>query len=192
MLSRTALAASTLVVALAVPAPLALAQQAARSGMPGLEAFSRRLMNDMAQAGETLAGEALAQWIRASRQDALSAGVDPMPAAVRARLKGHFPDALLQRVRYRVGTGREFTLQSNAFKNRADAITLGEVILFRPAHDGVNDPQLWAHELTHVQQYDRWGVRGFAQRYAVDHRVVEAEARANAARIGAALASSAP
>lgn len=172
--------------ALLVPAPLALAQQ----GLPGLEAFSRRLMADLDQTGADLAAEGLAQWILASRADALRAGVTPVPEAIRAKLKGHFPDAVLARVRYRVDSGHQFSLQNNAFRNNADAITLDEVVLFRPGRNGTGDAQLWAHELTHVVQYQRWGVRGFARRYTQNYRAVEAEAETNARRIGAALAAS--
>ena len=67
------------------------------------------------------------------------------------------------------------------------AITLGEVILFRPGERGEADPRIWAHELVHVQQYDRWGVRGFAQRYTADHLAVEREAQDGAARYVAAI-----
>jgi hypothetical protein len=101
-----------------------------------------------------------------------------MPEAVRTRLKGQFPEALLVRVRYRVGSANEYNLAANAFKNRAAAITLDDVVLFRSAQDAATDARLWAHELTHVQQYERWGIRGFARRYTLDHRGVEAEATA--------------
>ncbi|MBN8832421.1 MAG: DUF4157 domain-containing protein [Sphingomonadales bacterium] len=166
---------------LAAAAP-ALAQAPAR---PTLGDVGQALMRDLQRAGEAAASEALAQWIWSSRADAVKAGVSPIPAAIRSRLKGHFPEALLARVRYRVGTGNEYSLQTHAFKGNAAAITLGDVILFRPAEKSADDPRLWAHELTHVQQYDRWGVRGFAQRYTLDHVSIEREAEAGAARYSA-------
>lgn len=165
-------------------APLAPAAHAGPA--PSFGDVAGRFLRDMQQAGEQAAGEALAQWIWASRGDAIKAGVSPIPVAIRARLKGHFPEAMLARVRYRIGTGHELSLQSNAFKGNAVAITLGDVILFRPAEKAVNDPRLWAHELVHVQQYDRWGVRGFARRYTLDYQAVEAEAEAGAGRFAAA------
>lgn len=179
---RSLLALPLLAAALLTPAPLVLAQ----AGSTDWNAVGQRLLRDMQRAGEGAASEALAQWIWASRKEAVTAGVSPMPQAVRARLKGHFPDALLDRARYRVGTGRDFSLQAQAFKGNAVAITLGDVILFRPDANLSSDPHLWAHELTHVQQYDRWGVRGFAQRYTRDHASVEREAEAGATRFAAA------
>lgn len=172
---------------LLTPAPIIPAQ--AQQARPSLDEVSRRLLADVQRAGEDLAGEALAQWIVASRDDAVKAGVRPMPDAVRARLRGHLPEALLARVRYRVGTGHELSLQTNAFKGNAAAITLGDVILFRAEEQAGADVRLWAHELAHVRQYDRWGVRGFARRYTRDHLAVEAEANAEAAKVTAAMAA---
>jgi hypothetical protein len=165
--------------------PLLAPALPATAQTPSLGDVGQALMRDMQRAGEAAASEALAQWIWSSRADAVKAGVTPMPPAIRTALKGHFPEALLGKVRYRIGTGNEYSLQTHAFKGKAVAITLGDVILFRPAEKSVNDPRLWAHELTHVQQYDRWGVRGFAQRYTLDHAGVEREAEAGAARYGA-------
>ena len=180
--SRILLALPLLAAALLTPAPAIFAQ----AGRTDWNAVGQRLLSDMQRAGEGAASEALAQWIWASRKDAMTAGVSPMPQAVRARLKGHFPEALLGKVRYRVGTGRDFSLQAQAFKGNAVAITLGDVILFRPDANLSGDARLWAHELTHVQQYDRWGVRGFAQRYTRDYQGVEREAESGATRFAAA------
>jgi len=178
MRSRTLFLPMMLIAGVLSPSPLALAQQA----QPSLDAVGRALLADLQRAGEDAATEALAQWIWASRKDAVDAGVQPIPAAIRAQLKGHYPDALLDKVRHRIGTGHELSLQTNAFKGNAAAITLGEVILFRHAQDADRDALLWAHELIHVQQYDRWGVRGFARRYTLDHLGVEREAQAGATR----------
>lgn len=172
-----------LALAMLTPSPLALAQQA----RPSLDQVGRALLADLQRAGEDAASEGLAQWIIASRNDALKAGVQPVPADIRARLKGHFPDAILAGVRYRVGGGKEYSLQTHAFKGNAAAITLHDVILFRPEQGNVTDVHLWAHELAHVVQYQRWGVRGFAKRYTLDHQAVENAAEAEARRIMAAI-----
>lgn len=174
--------------ALLSPAPVALAQtgQPTPQPSPGFGDVGRALMRDLQRAGEDAASEALAQWIIASRNDAVRAGVEPVPAAIRAQLRGHLPEALLAKARYRIGTANEFSLAGQAFKGTAAAITLGEVILFRPDADGHDDARLWAHELVHVQQYERWGLRGFARRYTLDHEGVEAEARAGADKFTAA------
>lgn len=156
---------------------------ARRPPVPGLDAVSRRLFAEIGQAGEAMASETLARWIAASRADAVRAGVRPMPEAMRARLAPHFPAALLDKVRYRVGIGTDTSLQTHAFQGNAIAITLGEVVLFRHARDAAGNAELWLHELHHVRQYERWGLRGFARRYARDHHAVEAEARTDSARI---------
>ena len=172
----------------------------ARAALASLDTSARRLwlmtgfdrdalMRDLARTGQALGSEALAQWIWASRSEAMRDGVVPIPPTIRARLDGHFPAALLDKVRYRVSSSSEFALPAQAFRTNAVAITLGEVILFRPGAGGEADPRVWAHELTHVQQYDRWGVRGFAQRYTADHLAVEREAQDGAARYAAAVSA---
>lgn len=169
-------------------AAIATAQNRIAEARPHYQAARDELLRNLADATNQVASEALAQWIIASRSDVMRGGVSPIPAAIRARLAGHFPDALLDRVRYRVGIGNDLALPSNAFRANAAAITLDDVIAFR-ADAGATDAHLWAHELTHVQQYQRWGVRGFARRYTLDHDGVEREAEANAARILTAMAA---
>ena len=73
----------------------------------------------------------------------------------------------------------------------AAAITLIDVVLFRSDWDGRHDLKLWAHEMTHVEQYRRWGVDGFAGRYVADSGAVEREAYANADRFEAWRSSAA-
>lgn len=168
--------------------PSAAHAQAPRPA-PSFDVFSQRFFNDMQQAGQVIAVDALSRWITTSRADAIQAGVLPIPVAIRAKLKGYFPEAMLAKVRYRVGMGSDFSLQTKAFQGgNAVAITLNDVILFRSADDAARNVELWAHELHHVRQYQSWGVTGFAQRYTRDHRAVEAEAYAEAARIKAAIA----
>ena len=127
-------------------------------------------------------GEAIAQQIWASKSDAVNAGVSPIPINIRNQLAGYFPESLLNSVRFRVGIGHELALPANAFRAGAAAITLDDVIVFRAGSDGHFDAKLWAHELTHVQQYQRWGVRDFAKQYAKNHGDVEREAEVNADR----------
>lgn len=101
-------------------------------------------------------------------------------------LLGFFPDALLRRARYAVGQVDAIALPSLAFTyGDAFAITLGDVVLFRDADKARTDAKLWAHELTHVLQYQRWGIDGFAEHYVRDHSAVEREAYANADRFAA-------
>ena len=61
----------------------------------------------------------------------------------------------------------------------------GDVILFKSDQVAETDLKIWAHELTHVMQYQRWGVDGFAERYVRDSAAVEQEAIDNANRFAA-------
>ena len=80
----------------------------------------------------------------------------------------------------------ELSLPGLAFQyGDAAAITLIDVVLFRSDADARHDLKLWAHELTHVEQYRRWGVDGFVARYVADSGAVEREAYANADRFEA-------
>lgn len=65
-------------------------------------------------------------------------------------------------------------------------MTLGDVILFRDAQ-GVADPLLWAHELTHVLQYQQLGIPAFATRYLEQGWELEAEAMTKADAISRQL-----
>ena len=56
------------------------------------------------------------------------------------------------------------------------AITLDYVIVFKDLNDALYNPTLWAHELTHVGQYQSWGIHDFAIRYLRDYQSVESEA----------------
>ncbi|WP_158258517.1 eCIS core domain-containing protein [Rhodopila globiformis] len=134
------------------------------------------------------AGTALAHLIERTRGQAIADGVRPMPAGVYRALLGYFPPALLQRVRFAVGGTRRLSLPMLAFSyGDAKAITLGDVILFKNEQLAETNLKLWAHELTHVMQYQRWGIAGFAERYVRDSGGVEREAIDNAARFAAWL-----
>jgi hypothetical protein len=125
----------------------------------------------------------LAQWIDNSRSEAVQQGVQPMPLPVYRALRSYFPPGLLDSVRYRGGSTTDDPLPFLAFTyGDATALTLGDVIMFRDPAAAQHDLKLWAHELTHVLQYRRWGLQGFAARYVSDHAGVEREAYANADR----------
>jgi hypothetical protein len=136
----------------------------------------QRVEGRLRQAAAEGGGPLLERWIMISRDEALRDGTEPLPATMKGMLLGFFPEALLDRVRYRVGWGSKTTLQGYVF-GIADTkgITLGEVIVFRDA-EAAADPLIWAHELAHVQQYDRWGLRKFAERYLHSFGEVEGEA----------------
>lgn len=118
-----------------------------------------------------LSGPALEQAIIASRNTAIN-GAMPIPPNIRQQLTGYVSEASMNRVRYKVG--------DNGFVNLArlleqgglaSAVTLIDVIVFRGPSEA-NDPSIWAHELTHVDQYGD-GAHSFAVRYARNWQSIE-------------------
>ncbi|MFL5252724.1 MAG: DUF4157 domain-containing protein [Rhodopila sp.] len=135
------------------------------------------------------AASALAQLIEDARQQAIADGVRPIPPGIYRSLLGYFPGALLQKVRFAGGDAQPLTLPALAFAyGDAVALTLGDVVQFKTERTAQGDLKIWAHELTHVMQYQRWGTVGFAKRYVRDSANVEQEAIDNANRFMAWLA----
>jgi hypothetical protein len=125
----------------------------------------------------------LADLIKSAREAAIANGVRPIPPQIHRALLGYFPEAMLRKVRYASGHADAITVPGLAMTyGHIDAVTLVDVILFRDDDAARSDARLWAHELTHVMQYERWGVEEFATRYLQDSEAVEQEARDNAAR----------
>ncbi|KAB2675130.1 DUF4157 domain-containing protein [Brucella tritici] len=139
-----------------------------------IEEGGTQVVNEtLVQAGAPVLQELIAR----SRDDALAQGVSPVPENIQANLRGFIPDGILAVARYRVGGGGDLTLQVNSIRyGEAAAITLDYVIVFKNQQDALYNPVLWSHELTHVIQYQRWGIRDFAIRYLRNHASVEAEA----------------
>ncbi len=117
----------------------------------------------------------LTEWIGRARADALARGTEPIPADIRSQLRKFYPDPLLKTVRWRVGLSADGSLPARLFEAYGRALTLDDVIIFRDDATA-RDPVIWAHEVAHVQQYQRWGVEGFARRYVANYREVEREA----------------
>jgi hypothetical protein len=129
------------------------------------------------------AAETLAGLIGDARREAIAGGVKPLPPSIRSHLLGYFPASLLDRCRYAAGGTRRFSLPGLAFRyGDTTAMTLGEVVLFKDEAAARSNLKTWAHELTHVMQYQRWGLDGFASRYVRDSQTLEQEARDNAGR----------
>ena len=112
---------------------------------------------------------------RTAHDTALQNGAQPMPDAIKAKLKGVFPDEVLNKVTFTVGGQDSMIAQAFSYGDVL-AITFIDTVVFRQADAAQTDDALWAHELTHVMQYDRWGVDEFARRYARDYKAVEDEA----------------
>jgi hypothetical protein len=137
----------------------------------------------------TALGPTLADAIRRGRDQAYPHG-KAIPAAIRQKLAPFFSSALLQKVRYSTEwqtATSDGALYSLLLATGAEAVTLGEVIIFRDAQHAA-DPLLWAHELTHVEQYKRLGIPAFATQYLQQGWQMEQEARAKASKIQQQLA----
>ncbi|TCU40810.1 uncharacterized protein DUF4157 [Rhizobium azibense] len=124
------------------------------------------------------AAAALEQWIIVSRNTARSSAVMPMPAAIRRALGNFYDEQIYDMVTYKIGASAPLNIADLAIRySNADAVTLIDTIIFRD-EAGANDPGLWVHELTHVQQFRDWGTRSFSIRYLRDWKSVEDEAYA--------------
>jgi hypothetical protein len=119
-----------------------------------------------------LSGPTLERAIIASHNTAIN-GAMPIPPQIRQQLTGYASEDSMNRVRYKIG--------DNGFANLAHlleqgglaaAVTLIDVVVFRGPSEAA-DPSIWAHELTHVDQYRDWGVHSFAVQYTRNWRSVE-------------------
>lgn len=119
-----------------------------------------------------LTGPSLEQAIIASRNSAIN-GSMPIPPMIRQQLAGYVSDDVLNRARYKIGDNGFFNLARLIEQGGgARAVTLIDVIIFIGPSEA-NDPALWAHELTHVEQYRDWGAHSFSVQYARNWNSVE-------------------
>lgn len=126
-----------------------------------------------------LAASALASALQQSRDEARRLGTLPMPKRIREALLSHYPADLLDSIEYRVGLTENATVQSFSLRyGEATAVTTIDTITFADPWDAENNVALWGHEVKHVEQFQAWGVYGFARRYVRDHAAVESEAYA--------------
>jgi hypothetical protein len=149
-------------------------------GTPNPAAIPRMLENlpkDLGQALLNPSGTALATAIRHAEAQA-SHGAQPVPNDVRSLLAPFIPVNILNGARWNVYDPGRITLDSIILGifQREGAVTLNNVIVFSSA-PSINDYRLWAHELTHVLQYQNMGVEGFASIYSVNSESIENEAR---------------
>jgi hypothetical protein len=135
-----------------------------------------------------VAGPALALWLSQSRAEAAINGTQPIPNAIREKLLRWYPPSVLDAALYKVGDNGELSAASAMMQNPdIGAVTLVDIIVFRTAEAAETNVALWAHELKHVQQYQEWGVNGFAQRYTQDFNAVEAPAYQVQTEVGRVL-----
>ncbi|HEX8568749.1 MAG TPA: DUF4157 domain-containing protein [Caulobacteraceae bacterium] len=141
--------------------------------------------------GPRAAAVALASSIRYSRRRVVASGVRPAPPEIQQALGPYFDAELMADVRWSV-SGRGFDLGSllAGWYLEEGAVTLEDVVVFsNPAT--ARSVGLWAHELSHVEQYRRLGVSRFAEHYVRDWRGLEEEASRNNRRIQAERAAQA-
>ncbi|MEJ5056764.1 MULTISPECIES: eCIS core domain-containing protein [unclassified Pseudomonas] len=135
-----------------------------------------------------IAAPALAMWLTQARAEAAIAGVQLIPPPIREKLLRWYEPSVLDAARYKVSDDGQFNAATAMLQNPdVGAVTLIDTILFRDADSAEQNIALWAHELKHVQQYQEWGVEGFAQRYTQDFNAVEAPAYAIQAEVRRAV-----
>lgn len=135
-----------------------------------------------------ISGPVLAAAIRFSRWKGRQQGSRPVPERISAALGPHFPPGMLGQVRW-VSLDRELRgirLDEGCIGVEG-AMTLGDTIVFSSAQ-AATSVELWAHELTHVEQYSRLGLDRFARAYAADRSRLEREAESNGARVAEQVA----
>ncbi|WP_338525192.1 DUF4157 domain-containing protein [Pseudomonas batumici] len=131
-----------------------------------------------------IAAPALALWLTQARAEAAKSGTRPIPPHIREQLLRWYTPSVLDAARYTVSDNSQLSA-ANAILQNPDvgAVTLIDIIVFQDAQTAEQNVALWAHELKHVQQYQEWGVEGFAQRYTQDFNAVEAPAYAIQAEV---------
>lgn len=107
----------------------------------------------------------------------------PIPAAVRAFLRGILPDDIIDNARYTVSVNAPtlpdlLNRGNRELLGQDHAVSIRNLVIFsrEPTFASAADARWWAHELGHHLQYQRWGVEGFAQRYVADFQGLEREA----------------
>lgn len=138
------------------------------------------------EAALDMAAVSLANALVLSRDAAWEAGTRPMPPHIRQALLAWYPAELLDSIEYRTGVTEDASVQSLSIRyGHATAVAIVDTIIFADPWDAENNIALWAHEVKHVEQFQRWGVVEFARRYVRDHAAVEAEAYAIGATVQA-------
>lgn len=176
-MKRSVLAAVAAALFAVAPAGTAAAQSAPTRDVTSVVAdFSSWFVTAEAQYGANIIASTLEQAMRRSR-NAAREGSQPMPPEIRAALSGFYSDKVLDMVRFKVGDTSPDGLAGFAIRNgNAAAVTLIDTVVFKEERY-THNLALWAHEMHHVEQYEDWGVAGFASRYAFGWEQVEQDAR---------------
>lgn len=158
---------------------------------PNLGAIPQMLQNlpkDVGQAMLNPAAPVLASAIRFSRGQALNRGTQQIPQNIKLELAPYFPSGILDKVRWTTADGVSIDGALKNWFNQEGAVTLDEIIVFS-SQQLANNTELWAHELTHVLQYNQMGVETFAFQYLASASSMEMQATQNARQIIASISS---
>ena len=103
----------------------------------------------------------------------------PIPDNIKQLLNRYFSKSVLDNARYTIGSTQitlpNFIGQGQAFFGKDYAVTVDNIIVFNT--NPQNKIMWWVHELTHVDQYERWGIEKFAYLYLKDlGKYIETEA----------------
>lgn len=152
----------------------------------------QNLPKDAAQAILSPHGTVLAAAIRHARGQIRPAS-EPIPPQIRERLAPFFPANILDKARWKMRNDAKWALDTAVMKiSGPGAITVDDVIIFNdninPASADLGTLELWAHELTHVVQYENMGVESFAFIYSYKPGELEDPAYQNAGQIKVRLA----
>ena len=158
-------------------------------GLRPIPDVTEDLPPDVREALLERAAPALAAAIRESRRQAVERGVDSIPPQIRAALDPYFPAQILDKAKWTTAGGISLDGVLADWFALDGAITLGEVIAFSDGGEAQEDVELWAHELTHVTQYEELGIETFAFEYLRDFGAMERQASSNASRILAGVAA---
>ncbi|MCP1372632.1 eCIS core domain-containing protein [Dyella lutea] len=146
----------------------------------------QNLPKDVSQVLLNPAAPAIAESIRWSRAEAFRRGVQPIPPQIRQYLQPYFPPQILDKVRWTTAGGISIDGALKNWFNQEGAVTFDDVIVFSDARNTEN-VALWAHELTHVLQYQQMGIDTFAFQYMYEWNGMEQQARDNSSHIVASI-----
>jgi tetratricopeptide (TPR) repeat protein len=122
---------------------------------------------------------------------AAQGGAQPIPPYQRAVLANFFAAYILDKARWTLAVPNRSPVEQMVFGGNCPqiqvfglyigcengALTLDNLIIFKDLDHEANYVN-WAHELTHVSQYDGMGIDGFAYAYTVDPMNLEGQALA--------------
>jgi hypothetical protein len=149
---------------------------------------SRDEIDGIAQSVRQFTARGLASWLVQSHANAAAGETQPIPLNIRLQLEPFYSLQVLDSARYKVGDEVELNTANTMLHNPdVNAVTMLDIIVFRHTDDALNNVELWAHELKHVQQYLELGVDEFASRYTRDYRLIEAPAYQIEAQVRRAL-----